>query len=169
MEGKEGMITIKKSQYVTQVYINGIDLGTSMACYTPIEFPVNKAIKFGTENEILIKVGERVWLPSEAAGGTDKEKEHYLPGIWDDVLISFTGKIRVNRLLVLPSVAGKKVTIKAQIRNLSPAQIFFGDSMSGSVTLDITIAEKLSGKVVASKRGRFITKRDNLSEADIEI
>src|SRR5664279_4321176 len=48
MEGKEGMITIKKSQYVTQVYINGIDLGTSMACYTPIEFPVNKAIKFGT-------------------------------------------------------------------------------------------------------------------------
>src|SRR5664279_2403219 len=32
LEGKEGMITIKKSQYVTQVYINGIDLGTSMAC-----------------------------------------------------------------------------------------------------------------------------------------
>jgi len=72
-------------------------------------------------------------------------------------------------LLVLPSVAGKKVTVKVQIRNLSPAQIFFGDSMSDSVTLDITIAEKLSGKVVASKRGRFITKRDNLSEADLEI
>src|SRR5664279_3095864 len=46
LEGREGIITIKKSQYVTQVYINGMDLGTSMACYTPIEFPVNKAIKF---------------------------------------------------------------------------------------------------------------------------
>ena len=34
-------------------------MGTSMACYTPIEFPVNKAIKFGAENEILIRVGER--------------------------------------------------------------------------------------------------------------
>ena len=68
LEGKSGMITIKKSQYVTQVYINGIDLGSSMACYTPIEFPVNKAIKFGAENEILIKVGERVWLPAQAAG-----------------------------------------------------------------------------------------------------
>jgi len=92
LEGREGVITIKKSQYVTQVYINGYDMGTSMACYTPVEFPVTNAIKYGADNEILIKVGDRVWLPSEAAGGTDKEKEHYLPGIWDDVLISFTGK-----------------------------------------------------------------------------
>jgi beta-galactosidase len=45
LENKEGMITIKKSQYVTQVYINGMDMGASMVCYTPVEFPVNKAIK----------------------------------------------------------------------------------------------------------------------------
>jgi beta-galactosidase len=63
LEGKEGMITIKKSQYVTQVYVNGFDMGTSMSCYTPVEYPVTKAIKFGAENEILIKVGDRVWLP----------------------------------------------------------------------------------------------------------
>ncbi len=169
LEGKEAMITIKKSQYVTQVYVNGIDMGTSIACYTPVEFPITNALKFGAENEILIKVGDRVWLPSEAAGGTDKEKEHYLPGIWDDVLISFTGKIRINRLLALPSVAGKKVIVKAQIRNLSPAQIFYGDAMSDSVTLDISIAEKLTDKVVASKSGRFAAKRDNLSEAILEI
>ena len=169
LEGKEAMITIKKSQYVTQVYVNGIDMGTSVACYTPVEFPITNALKFGSQNEILIKVGDRVWLPSEAAGGTDKEKEHYLPGIWDEVLISFTGKVRVNRLLVLPSVARKKVTVKAQLRNLSPAQIFYGDAMSDSVTLDISIVEKLTGKVVASKSGRFSSKRDNLSEAILEI
>ena len=169
LEGKEGVISIKKSQYVTQVYVNGIDMGTSVACYTPVEFPITNALKFGVENEILIKVGDRVWLPGEAAGGTDKEKEHYLPGIWDDVLISFTGKVRVNRLLVLPSVAGKKVTIKAQIRNLNPAQIFYGDAMNDSVTLDVSIAEKLTGKVVAGMSGRFSPKRDNLSEAVLEI
>jgi len=84
-------------------------------------------------------------------------------------LVSFTGKVRVNRLLVLPSVAGKKVTVKAQLRNLSPAQIFYGDAMSDSVTLDILIVEKLTGKVVASKSGRFSSKRDNLSEAILEI
>jgi beta-galactosidase len=169
LEGKEGIITIKKSQYVTQVYVNGIDMGTSMACYTPVEFPINKAIKFGAENEILVKVGERIWLPAEAAGGTDKEKEHYLPGIWDDVFLSFTGDIRINRFLVLPSVANKKLTIKTQIRSLIPAQIFYGDPMEDSVTLEVVITEKISGKNVAATKGRFLAKRDNLSEATLEI
>src|ERR1035437_6113852 len=169
LENKAGMITIKKSQYVTQVYLNGMDLGTSMACYTPIEFPVNKAIKFGTDNEILIKVGERIWLPAEAAGGTDKEKEHYLPGIWDDVFLSFTGDIRINRLLVLPSVANKKLTIKTQVRSLIPAQIFYGDPMQDSINLEVVIKEKISGKSVASAQGRFSAKRDNLSEMTLEI
>ena len=169
LNDKEAMITIKKSQYVTQVYVNGIDMGTSMACYTPVEFPITSALKVGEENEILIKVGDRVWLPAEAAGGTDKEKEHYLPGIWDDVLISFTGKIRVNRLLVLPSVIHNKVTVKTQLRNLMPSQFFYGGKMTDSVTLDIAIAEKVTGKVVATKSGRFATKRDNISVAELEI
>ncbi len=169
LEGREGVITIKKSQYVTQVYVNGIDMGTSMACYTPVEFPITNALKFGAENEILIKVGDRVWLPAQAAGGTDKEKEHYLPGIWDDVLISFTGKMRINRLLVMPSVANKKVMVKAQLRNLYPSQVFYGGSMTDSVTLDIAISEKKSGKVIAVKSAKFATKRDNVVTAELEI
>jgi beta-galactosidase len=169
LEGKEGMITLKKSQYVTQVYINGIDMGTSIACYTPVEFPVGNALKYGAENEILIKVGERTWLPAEAAGGTDKEKEHYLPGIWDDVSLSFTEDIRINRLLVLPSVENKKVTVKAQIRSLIPAQIFYGDPMNDSVSLEVVITEKLSGKEVAKTSGKFSVKRDNLTELVMEL
>lgn len=168
-QDKEGIITIKKSQYVTQVYVNGFDMGTSVACYTPVEFPITRALKVGVENEILIKVGDRVWLPSEAAGSTDKEKEHYLPGIWDDVELSFTGNVRINRLLVLPSVANKKVTVKALIRNFKPAQIFYGDAMSDSVTLNIAISEKLTGKVIATKSERYLSKRDNISEVEIAL
>ena len=70
---------------MTQVYVNGFDMGSSMECYTPIEIPVTRAIRFGEVNEFLIKVGDRYWLPPQAAGSTDKEKEHYLPGIWDDI------------------------------------------------------------------------------------
>lgn len=169
LENKKGTITIKKSQYVTQVYINGMDMGTSVACYTPIEFPVSNVIKFGEDNEILIKVGERIWLPAEAAGGTDKEKEHYLPGIWDDVFLSFTGDIRIGRLLVLPSVAERKLTIKTQVRSMIPAQIFYGDPMNDSVSLEVVITEKLSGKTVANAHGRFSSKRDNLSEMALEF
>jgi beta-galactosidase len=169
LENNEAIITLKKSMYVTQVFFNGIDMGSSIACYTPVEFPVTKAIKFGAENEILIKVSDRYWLPGEAAGGYDNEKEHYLPGIWDDVLLSFTGKIRINRLLVLPSVAQKMVTVKIQIRNLNQAQNFNSPEKTDSVTLDVSIAEKASGKEIAKTTGRFLTKRDNLTELMFEI
>jgi beta-galactosidase len=169
MQGKEAMITIKKSQFVTQVYINGYDMGTSMACFTPVEFPVSRALKYGAENEILIKVGERVWLPSQAAGGTDKEKENYLPGIWDDLELSFTGNIRLNRILALPSVENKKVTVKAQLRNFKPAQIFYGDPMYDSVTVKFLIAEKTTGKVIAQRSNNFSSKRDNLTEVEMDI
>jgi len=169
LEGKEAMITLKKSQYATQVFINGYDLGTSMACYTPVEFRATGAIKFGAENEILIRVGDRVWLPSEAAGGTDKEKEHYLPGIWDDVLLSFTGEMRINRLLVLPSVTGKKIMVKAQVRNFNPAQIFYGDAMEDSILLSVVVKEKISGSVVIWSSGKYITKRDNITEITLDV
>ena len=55
------------------------------------------------------------------------------------------------------------------LRNLRPAQIFVGDAMSDSVTLEVSVAEKLSGKIVAHKSSRMIAKRDNLSEAILEI
>jgi hypothetical protein len=169
MEGRQGVITIKKSQYVTQVFVNGLDIGTSMACYTPVEFPVTQALKYGADNEILIRAGDRVWLPSEAAGGTDKEKEHYLPGIWDDVLLSFTGEFRINRLLVLPSVAGKKLIVKALIRNFKPAQIFYGDAMEDSAVMEVTVKERISGKIIATSSSKFTIKRDNQTECVLEI
>ena len=41
--------------------------------------------------------------------------------------------------------------------------------MSDSVTLKILISEKLSGKIVARKSGRFNTKRDNITETELKI
>lgn len=169
LAGSEVVIALKKSQYVTQVFINGYDLGTSMACYTPVEFPATQAIRFNAENEILIRVGDRTWLPSEAAGGTDKEKEHYIPGIWDDVELSFTGPLRIHRLLVLPSVAGRKVTVKAQIRNFKPAQIFYGDVMHDSVTLAVVLKDRKSGAATLHVAVTRMARRDNITEVDVDI
>ena len=166
---KEAIISIKKSQYVTQVYINGMDCGTSMECYTPIEFPVTQYLKFGEKNEILIRVGERIYLPSQAAGGTDKEKEHYLPGIWDDVSLKFSGKLRIHRALILPDVEKSEITVKTQIRSFYPAQLFYGTSMYDSCNIQIDIFRKDNHKKVASKTIRGSAKRDNLTYFETKI
>jgi hypothetical protein len=139
VKGLEAVLTIKKSQYVTQIFINGIDFGSYMECYTPIDVAVTRALKYGEENEIIIKVGDRYWLPSQAAGSTDKEKEHYLPGIWDDVSLSFTNEMRVNKILLLPSLKQGKLTAKIKAWDLNPAQRFYGESMTDTALLKIKI------------------------------
>jgi beta-galactosidase len=165
----EAVLTIKKSQYVTQIYINGIDYGSFIECNTPIDATITRALKFGQNNEILIKVGDRYRLPDQAAGGTDQEKEHYLPGIWDDVTLSFTDKIKVNRLLALPFLKNKKVIVKAQMWNLNPPQWRNSSERQDTVLWEIKIVEKKSQKQVAISAGKFFAKRGALTEVDTEI
>jgi hypothetical protein len=169
-EDKEFLLRIKKSQYVSQVYVNGIDMGTSMECYTPIEIPVTRALKIGEENEILVKVGDRYWLPPQAAGSTDKEKEHYLPGIWDDVEFIVSGKVQVNNTLFLPEARNGRVKARIRLRSFFPQQIMYGDPKFDEVTLKVEIFEKNSGK----KAGEAIieevqARREHFTEAQVDI
>jgi hypothetical protein len=141
-ETQEVVICLKKSQYVTQIYVNGMDVGSSMECYTPIDFPITSYLKFGDKNEILIRVGDRIWLPSQAAGGIDKEKEHYLPGIWDDVSLHFSGKLNIHRALILPDAEKSQVTAKILVRSLHPSQLLYGSSMYDSCKIKVDIFRK---------------------------
>lgn len=162
-------LTIKKSQYVTRVFVNGHEVGASMECYTPMYFNITSAVKYGSDNEILIQVGDRAWLPSEAAGGTDKEKVHYLPGIWDDVFITATGKMRVDKVLFLPSLAKGLVTVKTLVRSLYPPQMLYGDKMKDSCKIEFCVKEKTTGRIVGKKMIEGEAKRDNRTYFETSI
>ena len=162
-------LTIKKSQYVTRVFVNGHEVGASMECYTPMDFNITSAVKYGSDNEILIQVGDRAWLPSEAAGGTDKEKVHYLPGIWDDVFITAIGKMRVDKVLFLPSLAKGLVTVKTLVRSLYPPQMLYGDKMKDSCKIEYCVKEKTTGRIVGKKMIEGEAKRDNRTYFETSI
>ena len=162
-------LTIKKSQYVTRVFVNGHEVGASMECYTPMDFNITSAVKYGSDNEILIQVGDRAWLPSEAAGGTDKEKVHYLPGIWDDVFITATGKMRVDKVLFLPSLTKGLVTVKTLVRSLYPPQMLYGDKMKDSCKIEFCVKEKTTGRIVGKKMIEGEAKRDNRTYFETSI
>ena len=169
LSDKQLFLTIKKSQYVTVIYVNGILIDRSIECYTPIDVNITGAVKFGAENEILIQVGDRAWLPSEAAGGTDKEKIRYMPGIWDDVFISATGKLKVDKVLFLPSLAKKTVTAKMLVRSTYPPQMDYGSPMEDPCRMEFTVKEKKSGKTVARKTLEGQAKRDNKTYFELDI
>lgn len=169
LEGSEFLLRIKKSQYVTQVYVNGIDMGTSMECYTPVEFPVTRALKIGEENEILIKVGDRYWLPPQAAGSTDKEKEHYLPGIWDDVELIASGKIQVNNTLLLPDAKEGRLMAKVRLRSYHPQQFMYGGPKIDSVRVQVEVFEKSSGKKSGTASLMVAARREHFTMSELAV
>jgi beta-galactosidase len=169
LRGREAVLTLLKSQFVTQVFVNGMDAGGSMSCFTPIDVRVTPFLRFGAENEILVRVGERIHLPSEAAGGTDKEKVTYLPGIWDDVFLSFSGNLRIQRILLLPDNAGKKLTAKVLVRSFYPSQIFYGSKMRDSCRVSVRVRSKSAGAVTAFSAAEASVKRDALTAVALEI
>jgi len=156
----KAILCINKSQFVTQVFVNGMDAGYSSECYTPIEFPVSYFLKYGQKNEILIRVGERVWLPAHAAGSTDLEKKHYLPGIWDDVLLSFSGNQRIHRTLILPDAKNGKVTAKILIRSLYPSQQVHFAPDDDTCSIKVEIFRNDNDEKVAGSSISGIARRD---------
>ncbi len=171
LKGKYFQINILKSMYVTTIYINGHMVANSMKCSTPIVAEITKHLYFDKENEILIMVGDRVFLPSAAAGGTDVEKFQYIPGIWDDVFLTATGEIAVDKALFLPSLKNGKVTVKTLLRDFNPSEgILWDNRCLTEFSMTVRIREKKSGNVVATKTiDNLKIETDKLEQFNTEI
>ncbi|HUV40873.1 MAG TPA: hypothetical protein VMW23_03680, partial [Sedimentisphaerales bacterium] len=61
--GRFAVLNLLKSRFDTQIILNGHDLGTYMQCNTPIECNLTPFILDDRENILLIRIGERAWLP----------------------------------------------------------------------------------------------------------
>jgi len=146
--GRFAVLNLLKSRFDTQIILNGHDLGTYMQCNTPIECNLTPFILDDRENILLIRIGERAWLPKQSATGVDREKYTDIPGIWDDVFITFTGPVRVERALILPDLKGSKVTAKIMLENHKDEvnRSMYLTQIAGKVS--VYIREKKSGKAV---------------------
>lgn len=167
--GLNAVLTLLKSQYVTQVFINGLDLGTYTNCSTPINVNITKALKYGHETEILIKLDDHQRLPSSVPGGWDAERDTYMSGIWDDVFISFSKSFRVDKLLVLPSLKKEKIVVKYKVWNFIEARTGFGFAEKDSVTASLFIKEKSTEKQVAHMVEEIAVRGDAIEPFEMEV
>ncbi len=142
-------LKILKSRYNTQVILNGHDCGTYMQCSTPIDCDLTPWLRAEGENILLVRTGDRRWLPEEAATGFDREKFADIPGIWDDVSIHFGGPVQLSRVLVLPALSRKTATVKVLLKNLSGRTRRDMEYDEIHYTLQAWIREKKSGKGVS--------------------
>ena len=54
LKGEELFLTIRKSQYVTRAFVNGHEVGSSMECYTPMDFKITEAVKKETIRKMRV-------------------------------------------------------------------------------------------------------------------
>jgi hypothetical protein len=118
------LLCIAKVKYGAKVWLNGQELGNHYGAFTQAEFNLEKAIKWGQSNELVIRVGaERGQIPEFIPTGQDNEKEYWMPGIWDDVNLLFTGEQTIVRSKVETDINTGIATIKNTIKNNSDTTV----------------------------------------------
>jgi len=118
------LLCIAKVKYGAKVWLNGKEIGNHYGAFTQAEFDVKEAIKWGESNELVVRVGaERSQIPAFIPAGQDNEKEYWMPGIWDDVNLLFTGAQTLVRTKVETDITTGIATIKNTIKNNSDSKI----------------------------------------------
>jgi hypothetical protein len=133
-------LKVFKAKYHTKVYLNGQFVGENLYCFTPSYFDLKPFIKAGQPNELLIGVGSRAVLPATIPNGRDVEKSKYIPGIYDNVEITFSNLPYIENIQCAPDVVNDRLRVAAEIES----------GALTSVKLAYTVSERTSGKKVAS-------------------
>ncbi|MGB2870147.1 MAG: glycoside hydrolase family 2 TIM barrel-domain containing protein [Bacteroidota bacterium] len=134
-------LRIDQAQYGTSVWLNGIQIGASLSCYTSQEYPIDFALKWDKENELIVRVGARNTLSPESAVGKDQEKEIFIPGMWGDVAIVATHNPAIRSVQVLPDIEHSTAAIRVTLENIAAEAI--------NVEVGSRVLEKAAQKLAA--------------------
>jgi hypothetical protein len=131
-------LKIFKARYHTKVYVNGQFAGENIYCFTPSYFDLKPFMKAGQPNELLIGVGSKVQLSPDIPNGNDYEKIKYIPGIYDNVEITFSDRPFIENIQCAPDIVNGKLRVVAEIE---------ADACSGW-KLAYSVSERVSGREV---------------------
>ena len=134
-------ICIEQAMFGTEVRLNGTTIGSDIACYTSQEYNCSDSIRYGKENELLVRVGLKATLPRESAVGKDQERQEFIPGIWGDVYLTFCGYPRVKLIQVIPRIETAIAEVNIWIEN--------GSENNSHGTISAMVAEKSTGRSVS--------------------
>ncbi len=152
-ENKRIRLNFAGVDYATKIWLNGKFLGSHDGQFTPFEFEVSDKMNFDKENELIMLIepapkniidafinGNR-WASNaykivnetlkfwkcRAMTGWDWGTRLWSMGIWQDVTISATNGLYLDRLLIFPETKAPyqkaKLKIKLDINNISSEDV----------------------------------------------
>jgi hypothetical protein len=134
-------LKIHKAKYGLKAILNGTELGEYHGSSTPAYFDVSQVLRRG-RNELVIRVGaDLASIEGKAVLPIDREKEYYIPGIFDSVEIIFSGTPFIENIQTVPRINDGVVGIKTRLVNTG---------LAVEKDVKFTVKEWKSGKVVGS-------------------
>ncbi len=153
--GKRVLLHFGAVDWKTDIWVNGISIGSHTGGYTPFEFDITAALKKG-ENELKV----RVWDPTEKSfqprgKQTSKPRSIWytaVSGIWQTVWLEAVPQQYIKQLHTTPDLDRKIFRIETTISSSQPddlveVRILDGDKQVaegralGSAAVEVRIAE----------------------------
>lgn len=144
------MLKIDKAQFGTKVWVNGREVGLHWGCFTPGYFDVAPALKWGGQNELVVRVGAyRDAVPKWVPVNTDYEESKWIPGIYDDVSLILADDPWAKSIQVAPKIRQGVALVQVELQNRSSAP--------KTATVRLAVREWKSGKAAGAPVTRKAT------------
>jgi hypothetical protein len=132
-------ITFDAVNYLAEVWLNDKVIGTHKGGYTPFSFDLNKTVKIGDSNTIIVRVVTPIILTDQRIDGIGRLE---VPswrgaingGIWQGVSLNSFGNIKIDDVFIQPNFKTHQVDIDLSLLNtqsntcLSAVEIKFYNS-----------------------------------------
>jgi len=119
-EGKVVRLHFDAVNFATKVYVNDQEVGTHEGGFTPFEFRVDKLIKPGEENSLILRVVGPILLKKRRVDGmgpmeTPQWRGAIAGGIWQPVKMIATGDVYVQEVFIEPKIADNTATFHVEL------------------------------------------------------
>lgn len=113
-------LIVLKARFGFKVWINGEVVGENDSCYTSARYDITDVIRWGEENEILIRIGAHQGvLPDGNTCMEDAEHKMWYPGVWDDVELYCYDNPAIRAVQIAPKVQPNKILVETEVENRS--------------------------------------------------
>jgi beta-galactosidase len=165
--------------YSAEVWLNGKLLGSHEGGYTPFEVDASGAARWGTNNQLIIRIllpplttnllPGLTWPVGRPVDGlaledvpSSKQAEYdNFGGIWQDVDLVATNRIWVQDCFIQPDIHAETINVQCQLQNLT--------GQDAKLTLETASREKQEPATPGSLQSKEITVGSGSSRIDFSM
>jgi hypothetical protein len=147
-EGKIVELDFDAVNYYSEVWVNEQVVGFHEGGYTPFSFRIDKLLKFGEENTIMVRVVSPIILTDKRIDGMGRQevpmwRGAITGGIWQSVKLSAKGHTHLADVFIEPCIASNEAVLNMTVNN--------ADAFTSKRHVLVSI-EDAQGTVVATKK-----------------